>query len=195
MEEISVYRQKMNKHTYKVNTRNMTLIALMTSIACILGPFSLPIPISPVPISLTNLVVYMAVYVLGRNKGTISIFVYLLIGFLGLPVFSSFTGGPAKLFGPTGGYLLGFLFTAYISGVFIDKCNKRYIHFMGMAIGTSICYIFGTIWLAYQMDLTFGAALSVGVLPFILMDLVKTAIAAFIGPTVRKQLRKSGLVG
>ena len=85
-----------------VNTRQMVLIALVTAITCILAPFSIPIPFSPVPISFTNLVLYISIFVLGYRSATASYIVYLLLGFVGLPVFSGFTGGVGKLAGPTG---------------------------------------------------------------------------------------------
>ena len=90
-------------------TFQMTLIAVMAAITCILGPLSIPIPISPVPISLTNLAIYLTVCLLGWKFGTISYLIYLLIGIAGLPVFSGFSSGFAKLLGPTGGYLIGFI--------------------------------------------------------------------------------------
>lgn len=110
-----------------LSTSQMALIGVMTAVTCILGPFAIPIPISPVPISFTNLAVYLTVYVLGMKAGTISYLIYLLLGFAGLPVFSGFTGGVAKLAGPTGGYLVGFIFMAVIAGWFID-------HFQGNRI-------------------------------------------------------------
>ena len=180
------------ENTKKINTRQLTLIGVMTAVTCILGPLSLPIGI--VPISLTNLVIYFAVYVLGRKRATLSYVVYLFIGLIGLPVFSGFSGGFAKLFGPTGGYLIGFIFMAFISGIFIDKfSNKIYMCFLGMILGTIATYIFGTAWLAYQAHLTFNAALAVGVVPFIPGDLIKMIIASLTGPQIRKRLISSGL--
>ena len=79
-----------------LTTKQMTLIALMTALTCILGPLSIPLPFSPVPISFTNLVLYFSVFVLGTKFSTISYIVYLLIGLVGLPVFSGFSGGPDK---------------------------------------------------------------------------------------------------
>ena len=90
-------------------TFQMALIAVMAAITCILGPLSIPIPISPVPISLTNLAIYLTVCLLGWKFGTISYLIYLLIGIAGLPVFSGFSSGFAKLLGPPGGYLIGFI--------------------------------------------------------------------------------------
>lgn len=178
-----------------MKTKTMALIALMAAVTCILGPLSLAIPISPVPISFTNLAVYFTVYVLGTKRGTISYLIYLLLGLVGLPVFSGFTGGAGKLFGPTGGYLIGFIFMALICGIFIEKWpTKLYLHFAGMVLGTAVCYLFGTAWLAFQANMGFYAALAAGVIPFILGDLVKIIIALLAGPLIRKQLKRAELV-
>src|SRR5476649_1368625 len=179
-------------NTNKMKTRQLTLIGVMAAVTCILGPLSLPIGI--IPISLTNLAIYFAVYVLGGKRGTLSYIVYLFIGLVGLPVFSGFSVGFTKLFGPTGGYLIGFIFMAFISGIFIDKfSNKIYMCFLGMALGTIITYIFGTAWLAYQINMTFIKALTVGVLPFIPGDIIKIVIASLIGPQIKRRLIKAGL--
>ena len=169
-------------------TFQMTLIAVMAAITCILGPLSIPIPISPVPISLTNLAIYLTVCLLGWKFGTISYLIYLLIGIAGLPVFSGFSSGFAKLLGPTGGYLIGFIPMAIIAGIVIDKFTNRGIQILGMIVGTAICYAFGTAWFCFQSGYTVGAALAVCVIPFIPADRCKMVIAMIIGPMVRKRL-------
>ena len=170
--------------------KTMTLIGLMTALICILGPLSIPIPFSPVPVSMTNLAIYLTIYVLGMKYGTLSCLVYLLIGFAGVPVFSAFSSGPAKLLGPTGGYLFGFIFMALICGFFIDRRpSKLYLHFIGMVLGTAVCYVFGTLWLAYQAELSFQAALMAGVIPFIPGDLIKIVIAMLLGSQIRKRVK------
>ena len=178
--------------TRKINTRQLTLVGVMAAVTCILGPFSLPIGI--VPISLTNLVIYFSIYVLGGKRGTLSYIVYLFIGLVGLPVFSGFSSGFPKLFGPTGGYLIGFIFMAFICGIFIDKfSNKIYMCFLGMVLGTIVTYLFGTAWLSYEAPMAFNNALVVGVLPFIPGDIVKIIIASIIGPQIKKRLISAGL--
>ena len=94
------------------NTYAMAVTALMTAVTCILAPLS--IPIGPVPISLTNFAIYLSLYLLDWKKGTVSYILYLLLGLVGLPVFSGFTGGIGKLAGPTGGYIIGFIPMAII---------------------------------------------------------------------------------
>ena len=179
----------------KISVSEMALIAVMAAVTCIMGPLSIPIPFSVVPISLTNLAVYLAIYVLGCRRGTLSYLVYLLLGLVGVPVFSGFSGGVGKLFGPTGGYLLGFIFMALICGWAIDHFSCKLVpSFIGMLLGTVVCYAFGTAWLAYQANLTFMAALAAGVLPFIPGDLAKMVIAAILGPQIRHRLAQANLV-
>ena len=170
-------------------TKRMVEIALITAVICILAPFAIPIPVSPVPISLTNLVIYIAVFILSWNDALFSYIIYLLLGIAGLPVFSGFTGGLGKLAGPTGGYLIGFIFLALISGLFVDKFPKnRILAVVGMIIGMAVTYIFGTEWLAIQLKMSFVAALSVGVSPYLAGDAAKIIIAIIVGPVLRSRL-------
>ena len=119
-------------------TFQMALIAVMAAITCILGPLSIPIPISPVPISLTNLAIYLTVCLLGWKFGTISYLIYLLIGIAGLPVFSGFSSGFAKLLGPTGGYLIGFIPMAIICGFAFEKFSNGGMQIVSRAIGSIV---------------------------------------------------------
>lgn len=180
------------KRKRKNKIQQMTMIAVNAAVLCILGPISLPIGV--VPLSLTMLVIYFGIYALGMWKGTISYLVYLGIGLVGLPVFSGFQGGPARLFGPTGGYLIGFIFLALISGFFIDKSDKWYVSLPGMLTGTIVCYGFGTAWLAYQLHLSFAEALAIGVLPFLPGDALKIVAALMAGPMLRRRLKKATLI-
>ena len=168
------------------NTYAMAVTALMTAVTCILAPLS--IPIGPVPISLTNFAIYLSLYLLDWKKGTVSYILYLLLGLVGLPVFSGFTGGIGKLAGPTGGYIIGFIPMAIIAGIVIDKFSQRWIQILGMIVGTAICYAFGTAWFCIQAGYTVSAALAVCVIPFIPADLIKMVIAMIIGPEIRKRL-------
>ena len=172
-------------------TRTLTMTALMTAVICIFAPISIPIPVSPVPLSLTNFAVYITVYTLGMKSGTLSVLVYLCLGTAGLPVFSGFSGGLGKLAGPTGGYLIGFLFLALIQGFFMEHIpGQRLSSILGMIIGLAVCYTFGTVWLAGQMSLSFSAALSAGVIPYLPGDILKIIAAAIIGPKLLTTVKK-----
>lgn len=167
----------------KIRTKQMVLIALMTAVTCVLGPLSIPLPFSPVPISLTNFAIFLAIFVLGMKNGTISFIIYLLLGAVGVPVFSSFRGGLQVLAGPTGGYLIGFIFLALIMGFALDHFDRKLVPtIIGMLIGMVVCYAFGTVWLAKLLSLSFKEGLMMGVIPYLPGDAAKIIIAAIVGP-------------
>ena len=176
----------------------LTMTGLMAAVLCILGPVSLPLPFSPVPISLGTLAVYLAAVILGGRLGTVSCALYLLLGLAGLPVFSGYAGGAAKLFGPTGGYLTGYLFLAMTAGAFAGKEGKvwksGWYSLAGMLLGTLILYVFGTLWLAWSAGMSFYQALWAGVLPFIPGDLLKMGAALLLGGSVRTALVQAGML-
>ena len=167
----------------KIRTKQMVLIALMTAVTCVLGPLSIPLPFSPVRISLTNFAIFLAIFVLGMKSGTISFIIYLLLGAVGVPVFSSFRGGFQVLAGPTGGYLIGFIFLALIMGFALDHFDRKLVPtIIGMIIGMAVCYAFGTVWLAKLLSLSFKEGLMMGVIPYLPGDAAKIIIAAIVGP-------------
>ncbi len=171
----------------------MTSCALMAALMCALCPIS--VPIGPVPVSLSVMVVMLTVDILGAKGAAISYVVYLLLGAAGMPVFSGFTGGLAKLAGPTGGYLIGFLPMILIAGFFIDRNrNNRVLAFFGMVLGLAVDYVFGTAWFVLLMKCEIGYALSVCVFPFIPVDLAKFVIASVFGTMIRNALVKAKLV-
>ena len=162
----------------------------MAAVTCILAPLS--IPIGPVPISFTNLAIYLSLYLLGWKKGTISYLIYLLLGLVGLPVFSGFTGGPSKLAGPTGGYIIGFLFSALGMWAMEKLPGKKSImQIVSMVVGLVVCYAFGTAWFMVVYGKANGpvglvTALGWCVFPFIIPDLIKIALAYVLSRKLRK---------
>lgn len=175
-----------------LSIKDMTITALMTAVTCILGPLAIPMPFSPVPISFTNLALYLMVYVLNRRCSFLSYTLYFLLGAAGLPVFSGFSGGLGRIVGPTGGYLIGFFFQILISGFIVERWNKKRIpEIIGLVLGTITSYIFGTLWLAKQLEISFTAGLSIGVLPYLPGDGAKIALAAIIAPKLRRAIEKN----
>lgn len=171
----------------------MTRCALMAALMCVLCPVS--IPIGPIPISLSVFVILLTVYILGTRDALISYTVYLLLGAAGMPVFSGFQGGLAKLAGPTGGYLVGFLLMILISGMFIRKSHGNlWISMIGMVVGIAMDYVLGTAWFVVQTGSTVAHALDVCVYPFIPLDLGKLVVAAVLGRLVRQALVKARLL-
>ena len=179
----------------KTRINSMAIVSLITAVMCVLGPFTITFPISPVPFSLLSFMMYLSAYILGVKKGVISCILYICIGMTGMPVFSSFTGGIGKILGPTGGYIVGYIFMTMICGWIIEKWTHKYImHIIGMILGTVVCYLIGTMWLSIQVEISIYAAIAVGVVPFIAGDVIKIVIASFIGPVLRKRLKKLELI-
>lgn len=172
----------------KLSVHSFTRIALVTAVICILAPLALPI--GPVPISLATLAIYLGLYLLSWKEATLSCMVYILLGAVGLPVFSAFTGGVAKLVGPTGGYILGYLPMAVVGGFVISRTRNPLFQFLGLAAGTAVLYALGTAWFCYVTKATFAAGLSGCVLPFIPGDLVKIAAAMMLGPQLKRKISK-----
>ena len=175
----------------KNSTKNLTLTALMAAILCIMGP--IVIPIGMVPMSFTNMAIYLTIILLDKKKALISTAIYLLIGLVGIPVFAGFSAGAGKLFGPTGGYLIGYLALSFIGGNLLEKGasqGKRKIwnQIWALSMGTIVLYLMGTLWLMYQSKLNLMTALSVGVFPFLIFDAIKMILAVSIGNSIRKRI-------
>lgn len=171
----------------RLDIHNMALIAVMTALMCIFGPMS--IPIGAVPFSLTPLLVYLAAYILGMRNGTIAYLVYLLIGFVGVPVMSGYSGGPAKILGPTGGYLMAFILMALMTGFVMERFYQNVpLQAFVMFVALVLCYAAGTVWFVGQTKMVFSKALAVCVYPFVPFDCVKLGLAILIGRPVRERL-------
>lgn len=184
----------------KSNVRNLTLTAFMAAFLCIMGP--IVIPIGMVPVSFANMAIYLTIILLDKKKAVISVFLYLLIGFVGLPVFAGFTAGAGKILGPTGGYLLGYLFLSWIASDlsqkgkrFLNKCNCFSFktvwminYALALIVGTVVLYFIGSLWLMYQSNISLKAAVMTGVVPFVGLDMIKIIASCMIGYSVRKRI-------
>ena len=155
--------------------RALTMTALFAAILAVICLIS--IPIGAIPITLSLLVVYLAGGLLGPGLGTLAVLVYLALGAVGLPVFSGFSGGAARLIGPTGGYLIGYLPCVAIVG--IARRHPRWFAPLTV-LGLAICYLFGTIWFSVSSGTPFGAALKVAVIPFLPFDAIKIVMATLL---------------
>lgn len=170
--------------------KDMTYIALVAAVMCVIAPITIPLPFTPIPISMATFVVYITTIIIGKKRAVISILIYLLIGAVGVPVFSGYSGGVQKIASPTGGYLIGYIFCAFVIGWFVEKFeNKMYMYAVGVAVGTLTCYTVGTVWLSYQAQLTFTEALIMGVIPYIPLDVLKMIIAVAVGYPLKKQMK------
>lgn len=175
----------------KLTSHQMTTAALMCAVLCVLAPLSLPVGI--VHLSLANLVICFSAWLLGAKLAVLSVALYLALGAAGLPVFTGYGAGLGKLAGPTGGYLIGYLFLAAIGGFFIEKSHGQPIlSGIGLAFGVSVSYVCGTTWFILQMSCSLQTALTVCVSPFVLFDLFKIGISCALGPVLRRRLSQAG---
>ena len=154
-----------------------------------IGAF-IAIPVGPVPIVLQNMFVLLAAIILGPTWGLACVAIYLLIGLAGLPVFSGGGAGIGKLFGPTGGYLLGYLPCVFVTaGISKGLGKKMSSDIIAMLIGSLIIYAAGVPWLKVVTSMTYEKALAVGMYPFLIGDALKIIAAAFIAKTLRPVIK------
>jgi biotin transport system substrate-specific component len=172
--------------------KRMVYAALMAALTAV-GAY-IAIPIGPVPIVLQNLFVMLAGLLLGGRWGVISIGVYLVAGAVGLPVFAGGTGGVGKFVGPTGGYLLGYVPAVFLIGMISEKGRGRVIvDVLAMVAGSAIVYAFGVPWLKVITGMSLSKAMAVGMLPFLIGDIIKIAAAVPIVRALRPMI--DGTVG
>ncbi len=164
--------------------------AVFTSLI-IVGTF-IRVPLGPVPIVLANFFVILAGLFLGPLWGTVSVALYLLLGALGLPVFSA-GGGFAVFLGPTGGYLIGYAAGAFIAGL-ISRINpvRLMVLLLSSALGISVVYLLGVPWLMWRVSAASGENISlfrglmIGMVPFMPGDLIKVGAASLVARSLNR---------
>ena len=147
------------------------------------------IPMVPIPITLQILGVFITASILGAKLGTVSIIIYILLGAVGLPVFSNFTGGFGILLSPTGGFIIGFIFTALTIGIITSFKNSILTNTLAMLLGLLLCYTFGTVWYCIYANVDFITAVLVCVVPFLIGDSVKICISAILVTKLKKHIK------
>ena len=167
-------------------------VLFVTVLTAVAAQISFPLPFTPVPFTLTPMVVLLGGVVLGSRLGMASQVLYLLLGIAGLPVFAPspiLPPGLLRLLGPTGGYLMSYPFAAFVTGALAERAfDRRYLSsVLAMAAGLGIIFAFGVTWLALlarPAGAGFGEALRTGFYPFFPADLIKICVAAAIMPAV-----------
>ncbi|MGM9922911.1 MAG: biotin transporter BioY [Bacillus sp. (in: firmicutes)] len=171
----------------------LIVTALFAAIIGLLAQITIPLPL--VPITGQTLAIGLAATILGARYGTLSVVLYLCIGIAGIPVFSGMTSGLGIVLGPTGGYLIGFIPAAFLIGLYIEKNKLNFTHAMiANTIGMIVTILFGTVWLKYAAGLSWTVAISTGAFPFLIVGLIKAALAAYIGVIVRNRLLSARLL-
>jgi biotin transport system substrate-specific component len=181
--------------TVAIQVAAVLFVSVLTAAA---AQVSVPLPFTPVPLTLQPMVVLIGGAVLGPRLGMASQVLYLLAGLAGLPVFAAsatLPQGPLRLIGPTGGYLMSYPIAAFVTGLLAERgFDRRYLtSVLAMAAGLAVIFTFGVFWLAWlarPVPSGLSAALASGLYPFIPIDLIKISIAAAILPTTWSFLRR-----
>jgi len=166
----------------KLKTDGMILCALFAALTGVGGLIAIPLPFTPVPITLQTFFTFLAGAILGKYLGALSQLIYILLGVVGLPVFAKGSSGIGVLLGPSGGYLLGFVPAAFLVGWILEKKEKPPLELivLAMIVGLLAIYLPGVGWLMWVTRLSLVKALFLGALPFLPGDGVKIVVGALI---------------
>ncbi|MDO4869916.1 MAG: biotin transporter BioY [Bacillota bacterium] len=182
--------------THKSKTTIMALCGLFAAVMTVCSWISIPLGFTPVPVNLATLGVFLTGALLGPKYGTLSMAVYTLAGAVGLPVFSEFRGGLSVLAGPTGGYIVGYIAAAFISGIIVAAAVKTEktpvvsitMYVAAMILGLLACYALGTAWFMFTTHTPLGAAMVTCVIPFLPGDALKIAAGTILARRLKKYI-------
>ena len=169
----------------RLSVREMIMVGVGAALMAVFSQLSIPLPSVPLTLQVFGVVIISVI--LGKKLGTLSIIVFMLLGAIGLPVFASFTGGLNIITGATGGYIIGFVFMAFMIGYFIEK-DKKSLACIGAYLGLAVDYVFGVLQLKLLMGLTLEGALVAGLYPFIIKDLILTALGVMVALSIRNRV-------
>lgn len=169
-------------------TASLALCGLFAAVTAVCSYISIPLGFTPVPVNLATLAVFLAGGILGSRYGTISLAVYTLLGAAGIPVFSEFRGGLGVLAGPTGGYIVGYIAAAFLTGLIIEKLidrksGRKYelsVCIAAEIAGLAVCYAMGTAWFIITTHTGFAASMAACVFPFLPGDALKIIAGALL---------------
>lgn len=169
-----------------LNYKNISLCALFAALISICAVISVP---AIIPFTLQTLAITMCVYLLGTKNALITILVYILIGSVGLPVFSGFQSGVGVLFGATGGFIIGFIPMTFFLGITFKNAKSLVRTIIGCSVALLSLYLTGTVWLAIFTSMSVSKIILICIVPFILPDVLKIIAAIFIGKRIKKQTK------
>jgi len=177
-------------HKKFLSVREICCIAIFTALIAVLSPLAIPMPYG-VPMTLQSFIIPFSAVVLGAKRGVIATIAYVLLGAMGLPIFSNFGGGLAWLVGPTGGFLLGFPVYACLAGWGADR-GRRTILAAGLFVGVILFYTGGMVHFSLVTGRSLAEAFAIAVLPFLPTEALKLALVWILGQNIRTALEKSG---
>jgi biotin transport system substrate-specific component len=177
----------------RISVYDLVMVGLFAALIAVCAWITVP---GTIPFTLQTMGVFLAVGLLGGKRGTAAVLVYILLGAVGMPVFSGFSGGIGRLMGTTGGYIIGFLVSALAMwGMEALFGDRKWVLPASMVLGLVLCYLFGTLWyLALYTGktgpITFWAVMLKCVVPFIVPDLAKIGIALLLSVKLKRFIRK-----
>lgn len=173
----------------KFKTIDIVVVSLATALMCVCSWIQIP---SAIPFTLQTFAVFFIALVLGARKGLAATLIYILLGIVGLPVFSGFQSGIGALLGATGGFVMGFVLSVMIVGLSADRKGLSLpFVIIGLTVGLAVCYVTGTLWYAFVYgDGNILGAMAVCVVPFIIPDIIKVILALIIAKKVSPIIRK-----
>lgn len=185
--------KKTIKKSRKLKTIDIAYVGIFVALIAVCSWISIPLA---VPVTLQTMAVCITSGLMGTKRGVLSVFVYILLGLIGVPVYAEFSSGVGVLLGATGGYMVGFIFTALIVGVMVKMLGKKvWVYAASMLLGIAVCYAFGTAWFIVFYNnnnadaVSVGAALSMCVVPFIIPDMIKIAVATLLCKRLDKYVK------
>jgi len=173
----------------KISAQSICQVAIFAAIIAICAQIRMPL-VGGIPFTLQTTGVALAGVVLGSKKGVVAVLIYILLGAVGLPVFTSMTGGVGIIFGPTGGFILTFPLIALAAGIGARKTNVAHWA-IWIILGVAINLTLGSLWLAFERQIPLEAAFAAGMMPFWLTSLIQIAIVITAGKTLRYTLIKA----
>ena len=165
--------------------KDMVFTAMFAALIAVCSIIS--IPIGEVPVTLQTFAICLTAAMLGWKRGTLAVFIYILLGAIGVPVFAGMSGGIGILAGPTGGYIIGFILTSLIVGFAADRWARKALPLaIAMVAGVLACYVTGTIWFMVVTGMGLVESLMLCVVPFLLFDAAKIALAVLLSNRLSK---------
>lgn len=168
-------------------TKDLTKMTLLVALLCISSYIVIPLPFSLASITAQTIIINLIGFILKPKQSFTTISVFILIGLIGVPVFSGGTAGPQHLFGPTGGYIFGYLIAAtVISFLMKSKFNFKKAIVLSILVGIPIIYLLGGIYMKVLTGMTVEATIATAILPFIPLDILKCFLSVFLAKAINK---------
>ena len=180
------------------STRDLVRIGLFTALMVVFAQIAIPLPISPVPLTLSTFAIFLSSSLLPPQSAIMVQILYILLGLIGFPVFAGFKSGVPVLFGPTGGYIVSYLFMAPVISILSSSLSKQAVlkktarislpYAFSYIVSMILCYLFGSVWLMFYIGTPFSNVLALAVAPYLLADSLKIILCAAIAPSLKKVL-------